>query len=177
MLIKIKEKGDFKALSEEIKNRLSSKLFSNSYFLIDGKEHLTEEEIKQLEEILSNRMKSVKTLDSKDSQTQNRLLILRKHLRSGQRIEHNGDVLVLGDVNKDAQIVASGNIIVMGKLRGMAFAGALGDESCVVVALEMSPQQIRIGKKVAIMRDEERKSLGYPEIAKVEEETIILEQI
>ncbi|MFN3976889.1 MAG: septum site-determining protein MinC, partial [Aquificaceae bacterium] len=106
-----------------------------------------------------------------------RLLIVQKHLRSGQKVEHNGDVLVLGDVNKDAQVIATGNIIVMGKLRGIAIAGALGDEKAVVVALEMEPQQIRIGRKVAIMDEEERKSPGYPEIAKIEDGNIILERV
>ncbi len=177
VLIKIKERGDLDTLSRKIKEKLSSKLFYNSYFLIDGKECLTEDELKKLEESLSDKMQSVRTLQSEKPQIKSRLLVVRKHLRSGQKIEHNGDILVLGDVNKDAQVVASGNIIVMGKLRGIAFAGALGDESCVVVALEMLPQQIRIGKKVAIMSDEDRKPLGSPELAKVENGIIILEQI
>ncbi|RME13103.1 MAG: septum site-determining protein MinC, partial [Aquificota bacterium] len=67
--------------------------------------------------------------------------------------------------------------IVMGRLRGIAIAGALGDERAVVVALEMEPQQVRIGKKVAIMDEEERKSPGYPEVAKIEEGNIILERV
>ena len=84
---------------------------------------------------------------------------------------------MLGDVNKDAQVIATGNIIVMGKLRGIAMAGALGDEKAAGVALEMEPQQIRIGKKVAIMNEEERKSPGYPEVAKIEDGSIILERV
>jgi septum site-determining protein MinC len=92
-------------------------------------------------------------------------------------VEHNGDVLILGNVNKDAQVIASGNIIVIGKLRGIAVAGALGDESAVVVALQMEPQQIRIGRKLAISSDEDRNSPGYPEVAKIENGTIVLERV
>lgn len=180
LVIEIKEKGDLDSLIEEIKEKLSSKLFDGSYILIDDKSLLRKEEIERIEKAISDRnVKNVKrlSLEGVENTKRERLLIVQKHLRSGQRIEHNGDILILGDVNKDAQVVATGNIIVMGKLRGIAIAGALGDESAVVVALEMEPQQIRIGRRVAIMSDEERKSLGYPEVAKVEDGSIILERV
>ena len=141
---------------------------------------LKEEEIEKIEKaLIEGNIKSVKKLSFSGlgNTKRERLMVVQKHLRSGQRVEHNGDILVLGDVNKDAQVVAAGNIIVMGKLRGIAVAGALGDENAVVVALEMEPQQIRIGKKVAILNEEERKSPGYPEIAKVEDGNIILERV
>ncbi|MCS7171254.1 MAG: septum site-determining protein MinC [Aquificaceae bacterium] len=180
VLIEVKEKGDINTLIEEIKQRVSSKLFEGSYVLIDGKGILKRDELEKIEKALSEKsIKSIKKLkfDEKTGVGKGRLLIVQKHLRSGQRVEHNGDILVLGDVNKDAQVVATGNIIVMGKLRGVAIAGALGDEKAVVIALEMEPQQVRIGKKVAIMDEAERKSPGYPEIAKVEYGNIILERI
>jgi septum site-determining protein MinC len=65
------------------------------------------------------------------------LKVVNKTLRSGQRIEHDGDVLIIGDVNPDAYVIASGNIIVMGTLRGIAHAGARGDETAVVMALKV----------------------------------------
>ena len=179
LVIKVKERGDIQSILSSIEEKLSSKLFEGSYFLIDADGVLTQEEIGMIEDLLSKKkVNSLKKLEvEKHVKSRERLLILKKHLRSGQRVEHNGDVLVLGDVNKDAQVIASGNIIVMGKLRGIAFAGALGDESAVVVSLEMEPQQIRIGRKFAIASDEERKSPGYPEIAKVEGDSIVLEGI
>ncbi|MCS7307019.1 MAG: septum site-determining protein MinC [Aquificaceae bacterium] len=180
ILVEIKEKGDIQTLTEEIKQRVSSKLFEGSYVLIDGRDILQKEDIEKIEKALSDKsVKSLKKLNLHDQESvrKERLLIVEKHLRSGQRIEHNGDILILGDVNKDAQVVATGNIIVMGKLRGVAIAGALGDESAVVVALEMEPQQVRIGKKVAIMDEAERKSPGYPEVARIEDGSIILERV
>lgn len=178
LLVEIKEKGNIDNIVEEIKKRISSKLFEGSYVLIDGKGLLEKEEIEKIESALASKnIKSVKKLSNLETTRGERLLIVQKHLRSGQKVEHNGDVLVLGDVNKDAQVIATGNIIVMGKLRGIAIAGALGDEKAVVVALEMEPQQIRIGKKVAIMNEEERKSPGYPEVAKIEDGSIILERV
>ena len=180
MLVEIKEKGDINTLVEEISNRISSRLFEGSYVLIDCKNILPKEDVEKIESLLSERgVRSVKKIsgEPKEDFVRERLLIVQKHLRSGQRVEHSGDVLVLGDVNKDAQVVATGNIIVMGKLRGVAIAGALGDEGAVVVALEMEPQQVRIGKKVAILDETERKSPGYPEVARVENGIIILERV
>lgn len=178
LLVEIKERGDINSIVEEIRSRISSKLFEGSYILIDSKDLLEKEEIEKIESALASKnIKSVKRLSNIEATRGERLLIVQKHLRSGQKVEHNGDVLVLGDVNKDAQVIATGNIIVMGKLRGIAIAGALGDEKAVVVALEMEPQQIRIGRKVAIMDEEERKSPGYPEIAKIEDGNIILERV
>ncbi|MFN7064912.1 MAG: septum site-determining protein MinC [Aquificaceae bacterium] len=180
LLIEIKERGDIQELIEEIKKRISSKLFEGSYVLIDSKGLLRREEVEKIEKVIADRnIKNVKRLSLKGIEETKieRLLIVQRHLRSGQRVEHNGDILVLGDINKDAQVVATGNVIVIGKLRGIAIAGALGDESAVVIALEMEPQQVRIGRKVAIMSEEERKSPGYPEVAKVEDGNIILERV
>ncbi|MFN3947768.1 MAG: septum site-determining protein MinC, partial [Aquificaceae bacterium] len=127
LLVEIKERGDIDALVEEIKRKVSSKLFEGSYVLIDDKGLLKKEEIEKIEKAIADRnIKSVERLSwegIKESK-RDRLLIVQKHLRSGQRVEYNGDILVLGNVNKDAQVIATGNIIIMGKLRGIAIAGA-----------------------------------------------------
>ncbi|MHB1682441.1 MAG: septum site-determining protein MinC [Bacilli bacterium] len=65
-------------------------------------------------------------------------------LRSGQLIEHDGDVVVIGDVNPGALIIASGDVFVMGRLRGSAHAGAGGDVLAVVAATYFEPLQVRI---------------------------------
>lgn len=72
-------------------------------------------------------------------------------LRSGQVLEAEGNIVLLGDVNPGARIVAKGNIIVLGALRGTAIAGLGGKKHAIVVALEMNPIQIRIGDVTARM--------------------------
>ena len=175
ILIRVSQKAEESVVFEQLEKFLNSKLSEGAYFLVEGDEALTE----KIEEFLKARqLKSIKKIGKViEGKRANRLLVVNKHLRSGQKIEHNGDVLVLGNVNKDAQVIATGNVIVMGTLRGIAIAGALGDESAVVVALRMEPQQIRIGRKIAISHEEERVSPGYPEIAKVEDGVIILEKV
>ena len=76
-------------------------------------------------------------------------LFLQRTLRSGTRIEFSGHVVVLGDVNPGAEIVADGNVMVWGRLRGMVHAGAKGNRSAVICALELSPTQLRIADEVS----------------------------
>lgn len=67
-------------------------------------------------------------------------------LRSGSQIRFDGHVYVYGDVNPGAQVVATGHIAVMGALKGVAHAGAHGDESAFILAFSMRPTQLRIGR-------------------------------
>ncbi len=179
--IRIKDSKDLETLKEEIRGKVRGKLFQGSYFIIENAEDLPQDWIRELEDFFKElNLESIKRISTggrKEAEKKDRLLIVDKPLRSGQKVEHGGDVLVLGDVNKDAQVVAVGNIIIMGALRGIAIAGALGDENAVVVALKMEPQQIRIGKKIAISEDSERVSPGYPEVARVEDGMIVLEKV
>jgi len=101
-------------------------------------------------------------------------LILKETLRSGRSIYHEGHVVIIGDVNPGAEIVASGDVIVWGRLRGLVHAGALGDETAVICALELSPTQLRIADKIAISPDEKR-SRATPEQALVRNGQIVAE--
>ena len=89
-------------------------------------------------------------------------------IRSGQTVSSHGNIVVVGDVNAGAELIASGDILVWGALRGIAHAGAEGDESAKVFALRLEPMQLRIAAKVAIAPDEKRrkKHVG-PEVARL----------
>lgn len=77
-------------------------------------------------------------------------------LRSGQKIETEGSLVVLGDVNSGAEVVASDNIVVLGALRGLAHAGAKGNKQAIIAAGLFDSVQIRIANIVReIVRDEE----------------------
>ncbi|MFR3919914.1 MAG: septum site-determining protein MinC [Clostridia bacterium] len=76
-------------------------------------------------------------------------------LRSGQRIEFEGSLVILGDVNDGAEVIASENIVVLGALRGLAHAGAKGNNDAMIAASSIESQQIRISNVVKeIERDE-----------------------
>ncbi len=73
----------------------------------------------------------------------------RGTLRGGQALHNLGNLVVIGDVNPGAELVASGDIVVFGALRGVAHAGAQGDRSARVIALELAPTQLRIATVIA----------------------------
>ena len=72
-------------------------------------------------------------------------LFVKTTFRSGESINYDGDVVVLADVNPGAEIIAEGDIVVFGSLRGMAHAGSAGDTKAVIIALEMDSPRIQIG--------------------------------
>jgi len=92
-------------------------------------------------------------------------LFLNRTLRSGTRVEFPGNVVVLGDVNPGAEIVADGNVIIWGRLRGMVHAGAKGKKDAVICALDLSPTQLRIADETSgILKPQQNPK---PEIARI----------
>jgi septum site-determining protein MinC len=94
-------------------------------------------------------------------------LWVNKTLRSGTRIEFAGHVVVFGDVNPGAEVIAGGSVIVWGRLRGVVHAGAEGNQQAVVCALDMSPTQLRIAGQIAI--SPKRSSEPRPEIVRLKD--------
>ena len=81
-------------------------------------------------------------------------------LRSGQRLEFEGSLVIIGDVNPGAEVIAGENIVVLGELRGLAHAGAKGNRDAVIEAVEIEATQLRIGdivKEIERNEDEIKK--------------------
>lgn len=76
-------------------------------------------------------------------------------LRSGQKIEFEGSIVVLGDVNSGAEVIASENIVVLGDLRGLAHAGAKGNTKAIIAANSIECPQIRISSIIKEIEDSE----------------------
>ncbi|HEX3464493.1 MAG TPA: septum site-determining protein MinC [Candidatus Elarobacter sp.] len=96
----------------------------------------------------------------------------RGTLRGGQALHNLGNLVVIGDVNPGAELVASGDIVVFGALRGVAHAGAQGDRAARVIALELAPTQLRIATLIATS-DAGTKPRG-PEHASIADERIVV---
>ncbi len=99
-------------------------------------------------------------------------VIIRSTCRSGTRIEAPSDCVVLGDVNPGAEIMAIGDIVVYGNLRGIAHAGASGDRSARIWALSIEPSQIRIADLLALSARSGKAIQKRYEIAQVEGDLI-----
>ena len=98
----------------------------------------------------------------------------RGSLRSGQKLESDGSLVILGDVNSGAEVIASDNIVVLGNLRGLAHAGAKGNKQAIISAGLLDTVQIRIANIVKeIDRDEE--PMHKQAYISVENDQIIIE--
>ncbi len=126
---------------------------------------------------LATRISKPKPIDviqpADDGLSEDKALWIQHTLRSGTRIEYLGNVIVFGDVNPGAEIIAGGSVLVWGRLRGLVHAGANGNEDAVVGALEFSPMQLRIAGKIAVSPKKNAK--GKLEIAKLQDGNIIAE--
>ncbi len=96
-------------------------------------------------------------------------------IRSGQRIEFEGSLVIIGDVNSGAEVMAGENIVVLGALRGLAHAGAKGNKEAIIAANKIEAVQIRISNIVKeIVKDEEEYNIPKT-YAYIENDEIILE--
>ncbi len=81
-------------------------------------------------------------------------MVVSKTLRSGQQVNYDGAVVVIGDVNAGARVIAGGDIIILGACRGVAHAGARGDESATITAGRILATQLRIAGLIARAPDD-----------------------
>ncbi len=95
-------------------------------------------------------------------------------VRSGQKIEFEGSLVVLGDVNGGAEVIAGENIVVLGALRGLAHAGAKGNKLAVIATNKLECPQLRIANIVKELEKEEIENNTYKYVF-VEKEEIVLE--
>lgn len=128
-------------------------------------------EEKDLESLLSQ--------DAASTEKRNTLYI-KQTLRSGQKVEHDGNIIIIGDCNAGSEIIASGDIVVWGILSGIAHAGNKGDNKACIRAFKINAIQLRIANYLARKPDQleidrsERSDYFNPEEAKISEGEIVI---
>lgn len=140
----------------------------------------TDKEAKNTENRVSeDENRRLRTLISNTSLSDTHLI--KGTIRGGQTKAHRGNIVIIGDVNPGAEIIATGDIIVIGKLRGVAHAGAQGDTSATIIALDLRPIQLRIAGCIGRSPDadigdtEEKKN--ELEIAEIEDGQIVIHKL
>ncbi len=101
-------------------------------------------------------------------------------LRSGDTLNYEGSIVILGDTNPGSKVTAYGNIIVQGKIGGVVHAGCLGDKNCYITAYNLSPNQLRIADKIIAIPPEilkENKSSFIPRQAFIKDDQITIKNI
>ncbi len=157
----------------------------NLYLNLSGLE-LAYEQLEELMKIVRNYKKVNKIYftarkikeEKKVNINKSKAVIINRTLRSGQQIKNQNSVVIVGDVNPGAEVIAGGDIIVFGRLRGVVHAGAGGNQSSQVAALKLDPTQLRIASSIARSPDDSNDSSEMlPERAFMNEESIMVEKI
>lgn len=102
-------------------------------------------------------------------------ILIERTIRSGQTISYNGNIVILGDVNPGAEVIAAGDVVVMGVLRGVVHAGASGEGDAVVVAFRLYPTQLRIANHITRAPDGEEELSQWPEVARIKDGVVTIE--
>lgn len=105
----------------------------------------------------------------------NNARLVKGPLRSGQRVYAEDNLMVFGDVNPGAELIAGGDIMVMGVLRGVAHAGVPDNSAAVIAALSLRPTQLRIGPFISRSPEFQEKQDSGPELARVDTEQIVID--
>ena len=173
ILLKIKDNSTKAQIIDELKHKLPElkKFYKEEQtpILVTGK-MLKTTEIDEIQALIEGEMKVKVSFDSprtmglhgiiKDFRKEiatSETKFYKGSLRSGQRIEFEGSVVIIGDVNDGAEIIAEDNIVVLGALRGMAHAGAKGNEQAIITARIIDSLQIRIG---SIIKERSREEIS-----------------
>ena len=172
ILIKISDDAEQQEIMDNLRRKLSElrKMYKNEKtpIKVTGK-ILKNKEINHIEELIKSNIDVEVDFDmpkslglSSITRTFNKEIAIsetkfhRGSLRSGQKMESEGSLVILGDVNSGAEVMASDNIVVLGALRGLAHAGAKGNKQAMISAGLLDTVQIRIANIVKeIDRDEE----------------------
>ena len=199
LVIVIPEEYDFEKAKSEIEDKVenAARFFRGARLHVTYRGiTLTAREEEEIKSVLDKKSGAVIESFSKEDDTKNKPLISRNStkaavptrktffsnndegpckfvqntVRSGTRIEFDGSVVILGDVNPGGEIIASGNVIVLGTLRGMVHAGSQGNREAFIYALNLKPTQIRIAEAIARMPEDEGGNTGLqPEMAKIKD--------
>lgn len=102
------------------------------------------------------------------------LRVVTRSVRSGQVLVHDGDLLLLGDVNPGGSVVCTGNIFILGRLYGMAHAGSAGNRQAIITAAVFQPTQLRIADCISRAPDGWTEAGEGMEFAYLDEENRIL---
>ena len=192
LLIKISDEAEQKEIKEGLKNKMPElkKLYKDDKtpIMVIGKV-LTNKEMEEIQKIIKTAIDVDVEFESPKNlglhgikRTFNKVIetsetkFHKGSLRCGQKIEFEGSLVIIGDVNAGAEIVASENIVVLGTLRGVAHAGAKGNKQAIIAANIIDAPQIRISNKIKEIQKEENEETKIKTYAYINEENeIILE--
>jgi len=199
LVINLKAWGSFADMKAELERNLTtidSYLMGSMVSIDVGNKSITERQLREMEDILlehgfhmkelingeeprsdPGRLRIYQGSEEAENPVSNNTTLIYRSLRSGQKYRSEGNMVVLGDINPGAEVIAGGNILVMGALKGIAHAGAYGDESAVIAAYRLNPIQLRIANHITRPPDGENIVVNTPELAKIRAGKVVIEKL
>lgn len=158
------DKCDFSSLLEELRYKLEfshQNILTGPIIHVDvklGTRIVTDDQKEMILDILKQKgnllVRSIETPALAREKDENALTTMTGIVRSGQVLRHEGNLLFIGDINPGGTIVCTGDILILGALRGMAHAGFEGNEKAIIAASYLSPTQLRIAETISRPPDE-----------------------
>jgi septum site-determining protein MinC len=194
LLMRLEWETSFPQLLVEIEEHLQqSRVFFNGaqVFLEVGQRPVLQHDMEQLAVILERYNVTLQgVISAPPSQTRrppvvsspipvldpNAMLhVERRTVRSGEKIAAEGHVIVIGDVNPGAEVIAGSSIFVWGSLKGAAYAGVPDQTKAVIAALHLAPIQLRIAAYIARPPEAQSTTASAPQLARVDRNNIVVE--
>ncbi len=186
LYINLSEEPSFSDLLGELEGKLNDAhgFFRGSEAVVDvGGRVLTTEQLVLLERSLRSAggftLTQVVHEQQRERRRPDRARLVRGTLHSGQHIRHDGNVVVLGDINPGSEVIATRDVMILGRVRGVVHAGAGGDEEAVVAAFRLQPIQLRIADVVSrspASVDAPRHGPQVPEIARLQDRIVVVQE-
>lgn len=165
-----------KSLAREEFEFLCELMSSEYKMIVSGSYEESQESSQEKEEVKEDQFEDTKFDKlSCDELVDGDILMSRTTIRSGQLINSKGNIVIVGDVNPGAFLRATGSIIVMGNMRGVAHAGMNGDYDAFIAAFNLQATQLRIGDIITRSPDGGSVKAASPEIAAVKQGMIVIE--
>jgi len=181
------DKCEFAVLLGELRDKLehTPHFFDGPIVYVDvklGARAVTDEQKTEVLDVLRQRgnllVRSIGSFEDKKAEQKGYRIETRTGMvRSGQVLRHEGNLLFLGDVNPSGMIICTGDVMVLGALRGMVHAGAEGELSAVIGAALFAPTQLRIGEIISRPPDEWGVTQSHMEFAYVHEGVMQIDKI
>jgi septum site-determining protein MinC len=192
-LIDLKAFYTFKEIKEGLAKKLTraGEFTPGTQIIIDvGKRPLSNKQLREIEDLLLDYGVCLKRIIAQPYNDIEAWAVLEEgmtyypdtvmmscHLRAGQRVFHKGNIAILGDINPGAEVIAGGNIMIMGSLKGIAHCGYYGDESTIIAAYRLNPTQLRIADHVTRPPEGEDENAREPELARIKSGKVIIEKL
>lgn len=170
--------GDIEKELIDLEKKLQDKIFfqEGTDFLLFPENKSFYNRIKELLDKYNHNLYLLKKQESLIQTFVNKTQIIQKKVRSGQKIECEGDLILLGDLAPGAEIESKGNVFILGNAQGSVHAGIDGDKKSVIVALQMNVSFLKIADEIA--KSPEDSSGLFPEIAYIDDNgNFIVEEI